>query len=78
MHDLRVQRCRQSQLPEWPLIVHGERKLFAGGIEMSKLLEHTEVVAHCKVLDDFRFFQAEAMDMLDREFPAIRSQGWPM
>jgi hypothetical protein len=53
-------------------------KLFADGIEMSKLLEHAEVVAHCKVLDNLRLFQAETLDMLDGEFPAIGSQGWPM
>ena len=53
-------------------------KLFADGTEMSKLLEHAEVIAHSKVLDNFRLFQAKAMDMLDREFPASGSQSWSM
>jgi len=34
---------------------------------MSKLLEHAEVVAHCKVLDNFRLFQAKAMDICSCE-----------
>jgi len=41
--------------------------LFADGAEMSKLLEHAEVVAHCKVLDNFRLFQAKAMDICSCE-----------
>jgi len=52
-------------------------KLLANGIKMSKLLKHAEVVAHCKVLDNLPLFQAETMDVLDLEFLAIGSQGWP-
>src|ERR1700742_430095 len=46
--------------------------------EMPKLLEHTEVISHRKVLDDLRFLQAEAMDVFDCEFPAIGRECRPV
>jgi hypothetical protein len=41
---------------------------------MPELLEHPQIVTHCKVLNDLRVFQAESMNMFDLEFPAIRSK----
>ncbi len=41
---------------------------------MPQLLEHPQIVTHCKVLNDLRVFQAESMNMFDLEFPAIWSE----
>jgi hypothetical protein len=45
---------------------------------MAQLLEHSQVVANRKVLDNLRLLQPEAMDALDREFSAIGSQRRPV
>ena len=45
---------------------------------MPKLLEHAEVVTHSKVLDDLCILQAEAMDVFDFEFPAVRCERRPL
>ena len=42
--------------------------------EVCKLLEHPEVVANCKVLNDLRVLETETMNVLDLELSAIRRE----
>lgn len=49
--------------------------------DVSKLLEHPEIVANCEVFDDLRVLETEAVNVLDFKLPAIRPerrafQGW--
>jgi hypothetical protein len=80
-HQRRSERRQKAALRLAILLSYkGKLRVLESG-DVSKLLEHPEIVADCEMFDDPRVLETEAVNVLDFEFPSIRregrtSQGW--